>query len=160
MGADVPEEFAVALNTLRSPRTVVGPGKAFQSQWRPVVLPVHHVLCGIYAPFLHPEEVGIVFVVTRIDVHCPVVYHRSRVTGTPGLHKRILCHAAQRHCQDSGKNCCSFHQQNVLISFCACKDTENPRNKPYVMFRGLSIMYHVSLIVVFFACGPAIFRSY
>ena len=57
-----------------------------------MVLPVYHILGGIDTPFLHPEEIGIVLIVTGIDVHRTVINQRSRVAGKPCLNKRVLCH--------------------------------------------------------------------
>ena len=55
-----------------------------------MILPVHHVLRGVDAPLLHPEKVGIILVMSRIDIHRTIVYHRCRITGKPGLYKRVL----------------------------------------------------------------------
>ena len=90
MGTDIPIKLAVPLHALACPCSVVGPRKTFQSEGRTVILPVDHILGGIHTPLLHPEEIGIVFVMTGVNVHGTVMNHRSRVRGKPSLNKRIL----------------------------------------------------------------------
>ena len=90
VGADVPIELAIALDALRGPGTVVGPAETGQTEQRPMVSPVHHVTAGIDTPFVHPEEVCMVFVMTGIDIHSVAIDHRCRVTGKPRLHKGVL----------------------------------------------------------------------
>ena len=97
MGTDVPVELAVALDALAGPGTVVSPAETFQREGASVVGPVHHVGRTIHTPLLHPEEVGIVLIMTRIDIDAVAVHHRSRVARKPGLHKRILCRCLQSH---------------------------------------------------------------
>lgn len=98
VGTDIPVELTVPLNTLTCPGTVVRPRETLQRKGRAMVCPVHHVLCGVHPPFLHPEEVGTVLVMTRIDIHGTIVYHRGRVTGTPRLYERILSLTAESPC--------------------------------------------------------------
>ena len=43
VGTDIPIELAIAFDGLRCPGSVVGPRKALQCQWRPMILPVHHI---------------------------------------------------------------------------------------------------------------------
>ena len=95
MSTDVPVKLAVALDALACPGAVVCPAEAFQCQRTSVVGPVHHVGRTIHAPLLHPEEVGIVFIMTRIDIDSVAMHHRSRVASKPGLYKWILCRCLQ-----------------------------------------------------------------
>ena len=95
MGADIPIELAVALDGLTGPGTVIGPREALEGQGRAMILPVDHIRCGIDAPLLHPEEIGIILVVAGIDIHATIVNHRGRVAGEPSLHKGILCMGSQ-----------------------------------------------------------------
>ena len=90
MGADVPIELAVAVDGLRSPRAVVCPRECLQSQGRTVVGVVDHIGGGINAPFLHPKEIGVVLVVTRVNVERVVVHHRRGVGCKPSLNHRVL----------------------------------------------------------------------
>ena len=90
VGTDIPIKLSVPLHALACPCSVVGPREILKCQRRSVVSPVHHVLRTIDAPFLHPEEVGIVFIMTSVNVHGTVMNHRSRVRGKPSLNKRIL----------------------------------------------------------------------
>ena len=96
VGTDVPIELAVALNALGCPGTVVGPAEAVETEQRAVVGPVHHVAAGIGTPFVHPEEIGIVLVVSRIDVNLVAMHHRGGVAGKPCLHHRVLCRAKRK----------------------------------------------------------------
>ena len=102
VGADVPEELAVALDALRRPGAVVGPGERFECQRRAVVAPVHHVGGGVDAPLLHPEEVGTVFVVTGVDVEAVAHHQRRRVAGEARLHKGVLPRGLNRCCHGGG----------------------------------------------------------
>ena len=77
-----------------------------------MVCPVNHILCGIHAPLLHPEEVGAVFIMACIHVHRTVVYHRSWVTGTPGLYERIL---RPRHQAGGAKKNCTRQSFHLLM---------------------------------------------
>ncbi len=65
-----------------------------------MVLPVDHILGAVDAPFLHPEEIGSIFVVPCIDIHGSVVDHRSRVAGIACLHKGILGKAHEACCHE------------------------------------------------------------
>ena len=56
-----------------------------------MVLPVYHILSGIDTPLLHPEEVGMILVMTGIDIHGAIVHHWCGVTGKPCLHEGVLC---------------------------------------------------------------------
>ena len=72
--ADVPIEFAVTFDTLGGPGTVVGPRETFDCQGRAQVCPVHHIAGGVNAPFLHPEEIGFVFVVACKDIQYGIAH--------------------------------------------------------------------------------------
>ena len=61
-----------------------------------MILPVDHILGGVDTPLLHPEEVGIILIMTRIDIHGTIVYHGCRVTGKPRLHKGVLRQTERR----------------------------------------------------------------
>ena len=110
VGTNIPIELPVALDGLRGPGTVVGPGETLQGEGRTMVLPVHHILRRIDAPLLHPEEVGAILVMTSINIHRTVVNHRSGVTCTPGLHKGVLRVGSHCHCRNNGdKSISQFH---------------------------------------------------
>ena len=100
MCTDIPIVLTVALYRLTGPRTVVSPRETLQSQWRTMVGPVHHILGRINAPLLHPEEIGIILIMSSINIHPVTAYHWCGVACKPSLHKGVLClssHSSQCH---------------------------------------------------------------
>ena len=80
-----------------------------------MVLPVHHILRGINAPLLHPEEVGMILVMTRVYIHRTVMHHWCGVTGKPRLHERILCQTEGRAKREEPREKKSFHYIKGLV---------------------------------------------
>ena len=104
VGTDIPIVLAVALDGLRGPCTIIGPLKGIQTHQRTMIGPVHHVTRRVAAPLVHPEKVGIILIVTHIDIHLVATHHRSGVTRKPCLHNRILCHCCR--CQNRHQHSC------------------------------------------------------
>ena len=65
---DIPVILTITFNGLCCPGTVVCPGKRTEIERRTMVCPVHHILGGIHTPFVHPEEVSLIFIMTGIYI--------------------------------------------------------------------------------------------
>ena len=65
---DVPVILTITFDGLCSPGTVVCPGKRTEVERRTMVGPVYHISSGIHTPFVHPEEVSLIFIMTGIDI--------------------------------------------------------------------------------------------
>ena len=104
--ADIPIEFAMTFYALRSPRTVIRPFKRLYGKRRTMVSPVDHILRRVYPPFLHPEKISFVLIMSCIHIKSAIVYHRSRICRITGLHNRILC---QQHGRNQSSQCCQYY---------------------------------------------------
>ena len=65
---DVPVILTISFDGLCSPSSVVCPGKRAEVERRTMVSPVHHILGRINTPFVHPEEISLIFIMTGIDI--------------------------------------------------------------------------------------------
>ena len=65
---DIPVILTITFDSLCCPGTVVCPGKRTEVERRTMVCPVHHILGGIHTPFVHPEEVSLIFIMTGIYI--------------------------------------------------------------------------------------------
>ena len=101
VGADIPVIFAIALDGLCRPGTVIRPRKRTQVEWRTMVGPVYHIGGGIHTPLVHPEKVCPILIVSGIDIEGIPIHHRCRVGGQLGLYDWIL----RIHC------CAQVHTQ-------------------------------------------------
>lgn len=46
---------------------------------RTVIGPVHHIFSRIDAPLPHPEKIGMVLIVSRVNIQGAIVHHRCRI---------------------------------------------------------------------------------
>ena len=90
MQTHIPIEFPVAFDTLRCPGTIVRPVERLDGKRRTVIGPVHHIFSRIDAPLLHPEKIGMVLIVSRVNIQGAIVHHRCRIRSIASLHNRIL----------------------------------------------------------------------
>ena len=65
---DIPVILTITFDGLCCPGTVVCPRKRTEVERRTMVCPIHHILGGIHTPFVHPEEVSLIFVMTGIYI--------------------------------------------------------------------------------------------
>ena len=65
---DIPVILTITFDGLCCPGTVVCPRKRTEVERRTMVCPVHHILGGIHTPFVHPEEVSLIFIMTGIYI--------------------------------------------------------------------------------------------
>ena len=86
-------ELSIALYDLRSPCSIVSPFEMEEAQGAAMVLPVDHVVGGEESPFVHPEEVGSIFIVTCEDVKAVAMHYWCGVGGEARLCYWVLCYS-------------------------------------------------------------------
>ena len=119
VGADIPVIFAISLDGLCRPGTVIRPGEGREVERRAMVGPVHHIFGRIDTPFVHPEEISPILIVSGIDIEGIPIHHRCRVGRQLGLYDRILrihC-CAQVHTQCRSNQKLIVHCLSKIISF-------------------------------------------
>ncbi len=89
-GTDIPIELTVTLTDLCGPGAVIGPFEGLKGQRRTTVGPVDHIGGAINTPLLHPEEVGIILVMSGIDIERVIMHKGCRVGGEAGLDDGVL----------------------------------------------------------------------
>ena len=104
MKANIPIELSITFYTLRSPSPIICPFKRFNRKRGSVVSPIHHIGSRINPPFLHPEKVGTIFIMSGINIKSTIMYHRSRIGRIARLYYRVLCCKRTQDCRTRTSN--------------------------------------------------------
>ena len=111
-----------------------------------MVGPVYHVGSREQTPFVHPEEISLVLVVTGEDIQTVAAHHRSRVGAEASLNDRVLSAASEQFEHDI---CISASKDSVTlgseVQLVLCARTASRRNDVCSWYR---LLYMINYCIM------------